>query len=874
MRKWILVGMALGILWLNAGDVCASEKKNDKKKNEKKEAPEPSKYDKLVKKATTVAKSDFITLHKVNGKLYFELPLRYLEREMLLASTVSSVSDNELCSIGYKLNDPLHVKFTRTDSTIYMKKVNTWATYNPSEKPLKKAYEQNYMDPILFVYPIEAYNQDSSAVVIDMTTLFTSDEPLLSSLPGGVGMISVISALNAKGTSLGDIKAFDDNVSIKTNFTYTVSLSFLGMFTIRDKEPMAINATRSLLLLPEEKMHPRISDSRLGVFLTEKTHLTTGEDQLQTYSLAHRWRLEPKDMAAYERGELVEPVKPIVFYLDDAFPALWREPIREGATRWNKAFEKIGFKNAVRVLDFPVNDPTFDPDNLKYSCIRYVPSAEANAMGPSWVDPSSGEIINASVIIYNDVVRLINRWRFVQTAQIDPSVRSKKMPDNIMEESIAYVVAHEIGHCLGFMHNMGASAAYPVDSLRSATFTQKLGTTPSIMDYARFNYVAQPGDKGVKLTPPDLGVYDDFIVKWNYQPLPKAANLKEETAILESWIDEKVGDPRFRYGRQQIGLRCDPSAIEEDLGNDPMKAGEYGIKNLQYITKHLNEWINNDNDFSHREDLLNEITMQYYRYVKNVMYNIGGIYLTDAKEGTGATRHQCVPKEMQKASLAWVIRQVKACDWLDRPELKEKFDLRISSPTIVQQALVKELMKSYKNVILSAHMATDPYTLKMYFDDLYAGIWENTIKGGSLTEGDKMLQRLMIDQIKEVIAPDEKKGNFSFFQGGDYIPSVEELVAYRLDETGTLERHIDKAREIEMERGKGYVASQMEEFGKSYGWQYGVRLTPIDRSKEYLYMSGSRIKLLLESQVNTPDPETRAHYRTMLFTLNKALNGK
>lgn len=462
---------------------------------------------------------------------------------------------------------------------------------------------------------------------------------------------------------------------------------------------------------------------------------------------------------------------------------------------------------------------------------------------------------------------------FVQTAQIDPSVRTSKMPEKIISESIAYVIAHEVGHSLGFMHNMAASAAYPVDSLRSASFTKKYGTTPSIMDYARFNYVAQPEDKGVRLTPPDLGVYDEFLVKWAYQYFPRAKDAVEESEILEKWVDEKAGDPRFRYGRQQIYSRYDPSALEEDLGDDPMKAGDYGIKNLQYILKNLNQWITNDVDGKHKSALYAELRGQYYRYVRNVIYNIGGIYLTSVKEGTPGQIYQSVPREIQKASLAWAINQFRTCGWLYNEELSKKLSLRVNSVVMMRKRIAQAIKNSYRGVILSSHVAQNgAYTLEEFFEDYYNEVFQNILVGRELTEADKMLQLITIDLLSENLQKKEEKGLLGLTSVRDaYTPTSEDMEAYNLDVSCILAEWRKQICELDVNGRIDREDLFLKQFGRGYGWQQEVDLKAIDNSKEYIYDMALKIKQLLEKTLPSATGEAKRHYQNLLFTLNLLL---
>ena len=875
-------------------DAKAKKKVGKKGKTEvveKKDTVKRKKTSKYVKMfvqdktcVTARCEDGFLTLHKAKGKLYLEFPLKYMDREMLIASTITESSAADLASIGYKPVPPLHVRFSKVDSTIFMKEVTVLPDFDPENKAMARAVELTGMDPILNSWKMTCWNKDSSAVVFDVTSMFAANYEKLAPIKSGAGSggVNITANYNSAGAALGDIKAFKDNVTIKSTLSYTVSANLMQLVALKNKEPFSVGVTRTILLLPEQKMRPRIADSRVGIFLSGKTDLDADVDAIKRYSVINRWDLQPSDLEAWSRGELVEPVKPIVFYLDNAFPEIWREPARKGALRWNKAFEAIGFKNAVQVLDFPTDDPEFDPDNLKYSCIRYVPSQIANAMGPSWVDPTTGEIINASVIVWNDIIKLVNNWRFTQTAQLDERVRAKKLPQDVVEESIEYVIAHEIGHCLGFMHNMSASAAYSVESLRDPEFTAKYGTTPSIMDYARFNYVAQPEDKGVTLTPPYLGLYDYYLVKYAYCPIPEAKTMKEEMPVLESWVDEKAGDPIYRYGRQQVAHRYDPSAVEEDLGDDPMKAAQYGVKNLKYILSHFNEWMPDsvDPDASLRTTRYEAIANQYNRYLKAVMLNVGGIYLTEVKPGTPGVPAEPVARKRQQESLKWVLNELKTCDWIEDEAITSKFSMRVGLAPILQYYTILELFETHKNVILSSYLAgngKDAYTLKNWLDDMHKGVWESALKYKAPNSCDRILQDLYVTFLTGIVTKKTQLVKVKSFalDGDSFLPSIDHIVAFGLDETGVLAENIDALRALEEENGIGYVASQLglDKYGPAgYKWQYRVNLRTIDESKTALYGEIKRVEKLLKNVIPSASGEARTHYESVLYKLQTAMN--
>lgn len=868
MRKWIIPNMVF-ILLLSGFCSLGSERKAKKNKQEEKR---PGKYEQLFKgKTCTTVSSDFMTLHKVDGKLYFEMPLRVLGREMLLASTVAKTSNNMAAVCGSTPN-AMHIRFVLEDSTVQLRTVASTMTANLENERMKQVMKQGYGDPILFGYKVLAYTPDSSAVVFDVTSLFHTDIAQLSPLAKMTGRYDVQGHMKPAQSRLGEIKAFDDNVSIRSTLLYTVNVWY-SIIPVLRQVAVTLEANRTLMLLPEEKMHPRLSDSRVGTFLTDKRYIPEEGNDIRSYSYIHRWRVEPKDVEAYRQGVLTEPVKPIVMYVDTDFPESWKEPIKKGILRWNKAFEKIGFKNAIRVEDFPTDDPGFDPDNLKYSCVRYVPYTHENAEAIVRVDPMTGEILNAGIFVYNNVTWALNNWRLLQTAQLDPSVRTKKMPDDIMSESLEYVIAHEMGHCLGLMHNMAASSAFPVDSLRSVSFTRKYGTTPSIMDYARFNYVAQPGDKGVKLTPPDLGVYDEYVIKWMYTPFPDVSSVQEEAKILEAWVDEKAGDPMYRYGREQDRNRYDPSALEEDLGDDALKAGDYGIANLKYIIENINDWIEEDVSAEHRKQLYSNLTKQYERYLMNVLYNIGGIYLNQVKEGTPGEKFRPVPREVQKASVNWLLRQLREGAWLDNRDLVDRFGLGIPASWRVRTSVLNALFNRAACVTLSSHLSDDPYTMNEFAEDVYRGIWASALEGRASTRTDRLMQRTWLSKSRMPVS--YVGGNrFSLQSAASaYAVTPEESWVYNLEQGHLTEEIMERLWEQGLENIPHVRQPEAEwtNFGHGYGWQGEVNSKVLNNEDVYFYKMVRECRDMLEKKVLTAPEEDRPHYRAMLLMAQKIL---
>ena len=804
------------------------------------EKPKESAYDKLFKKKHDVA-DGMIKLHKVGDKLYFEFPQALFGREMLLGSVISETSDNLTGVPGSKSYVPLHITFTKTGENVQIREINADNYTLGVAGNILRSLDRNNIPTIFRNFKIDAYNADSTAVVFNVTDLFVSHVK-------------------------DGIKSFADNLTVKSTLSYTYSVTHpVTKQKIVDNEPLTAVMTRTLVLLDEEPYRPRITDSRMSVFPTGKYLYSDKEQRVKAIYLANRWRLEPSDTEAWKRGEQVEPVKPIVFYIDPDFPEKWQPAVYEGVMQWNELFAKIGFKNAVKALPYPEDDPEFDPDNIKYSCLRYAPAPIANAMGPSWVDPRSGEILNASVYVFHDVVKMLNRMIFVQTSQADERVRQVNLPDEVLLDGLRYVLAHEVGHCLGFMHNMSSSSVIPVDSLRSPSFTRKYGTTTSIMDYARFNYVAQPGDRerGVQLTPPRFGVYDEYAVKWLYTPVPDAKTPEEEYAVTSKWITEASADPTYRYGKQQFGGIVDPKSQTEDLGDDAVKASEYGIRNLRYILENLDTWLaSGDDDYSQRNGMYTNIVNQYVTYIQHVYANIGGIYLNEKLEGDPVEAVACVPREKQRRALQFILAELKRMEWLDNAPLLEKVTILGSPRKAVREAIIKAVVNApaKKTLAINAQLSKDPYTPEACYKDVSDFVWEPTVRNRRLTEDEMAIQR-------EFLKAAAVKAGLKNYTAGGSTPN-----AFAADDAGR-EAFSAFAQPAPLcscagcAHGTAADGDAVSGFGAPR-FQY---FTQKDISMIY-YNDILRIRDLLRGKVASASGETRMHYQYLLHNLDKALN--
>lgn len=731
--------MAFALLFSCTEAYAAPKKKSKKGKSEEVVTPPETPYIKLIKDCK---KQDglFATYLNDKNELFFEIPDSLLGRDYLLSNRLATTSNPKSTVAGQMIGRPVMVRFSRNEQMVFMHLAQTRNIVADGDE-ITPSFNKNFTDPIVASFKIESKTDDKQAVVVNVTKFFNENTDIINPQ----GNVPEKNRLKGGKGHFQQVKTFPNNIELRSVISYT------------GNKPLTLTMHRSLVLLPETPMQPRYRDKRVGFFSTTKNIFTSSADMIDTETFIHRWRLEPReeDREAYFRGELVEPVKPIVFYVDTAFPVKWRATIRQGVEDWNTAFEQAGFKNAIIALDYPSpeENPDFDPDDMRYSCVKYATTDIANAMGPSFVDPRSGEILTADVIWYHNVLSLVHNWRFAQTAAVDPRVRKNTFDDNVMCESLRYVASHEIGHTIGLMHNMGASYSFPIDSLRSPQFTQKYGTTPSIMDYARNNYIAQPGDmeRGVKLTPPILGVYDIYAIEWGYRYYD-VNSAEEERPILTALIEKMNKDAMFEFGAQQFPTTIDPTDQTEDLGNDHLRAGDYAIANLRIITANMLDWLQVEgDDYNDMVTTYSAIVSQYRRHIGHVVPYIGGIVHKEVRQGDDNMPYCYIDRTQQKAALQWLLQQNRSYrEWLTPDSLLLQLGLPLDAYQTLHTAMFARLLS--KDVLYRIYEGgrlspATHYTVPQYLDDLVAEVFKYSRQNKPLDLVERDMQSAIIQEL-------------------------------------------------------------------------------------------------------------------------------
>ena len=765
MRRILILTLLLAFCF--TGNTYAQKRNKKKKKGtpEVVSTPEKKKDKNAIKDYKDVVTKDAVTdsglfqVHRVKKSYLYEIPFSVLKKDMLWVSRIAQIPSGlggGFFNAGTKTNEQV-VHWQRFQDKILLK-VKSYKNIADSTKAISNSVRVNNYEPTLYAFDIKAFNSDSTSVVIDVTKLFSTDVKAISGLPAFLRKQYKVKKLDASRSFINSVKSFPLNIEVKQDFTYDAS----EPPSARSSESISLQMNQSMILLPEEPMQSRIFDPRVGFFTVSQ--FDYGSDALKADEKTYiaRWRLEPKDPEAYARGELVEPIKPIVYYLDPGTPEKLQKYIKQGIEDWQKPFETAGFKNAIIAKDAPTpeEDPEFSPEDIRYSVVRYVASTTRNAVGPSVSDPRSGEIIESDIIWYHNHLRSYRNRYLLETGAANPSARTLNTPDEEIGEMMRMVIAHEVGHALGFPHNMAASYAYNVESYRDGAFTQKNGIAASLMDYARYNYIAQPGDQNIRFIR-QMGPYDHYAVNWGYRWLPNAKTPEAESATLNNWILEKANDPIYKFGRQSS--RFDPQSQTEGIGDNPIKASTYGIKNLKYVAANLPSWTSDQtNNYRDLEELYGELLSVYSRYVGHVVTNIGGVFENIKNPDQEGIVYTHLSKDSQQASMVWLQENLfKTQDWLADKTILQNIDHAgyFERMRGVQSRYLNGLLSFDRigRLIDSETINEEYYSAYEMLSQLRKGIWSEASRGRSVDIYRRNLQKSYLDRMQFLMTDDGPK---------------------------------------------------------------------------------------------------------------------
>ena len=842
-RKIIYFSLLSLLLLFTVQDACARKKKEKSAKTEIKG------YENHLKECVASDSTGLMIMHRTKDKVLVEFPVRLLEKEMLLASSIINISDNGEGVVGQFTSPEVMFRFVRNGKKLEARMMTNQPLMREEtgKEGVASSLLKSASGGVYKSFKIEAFAKDSSSVLVNLAPLFLEhsdySNPFSSYAPNSMyGMVTRKFRCDTSRSFLKDIHSYPDNISVTCVLGYDVDYTAFGTITMQRNVPVTVTAARMLVLLPETPMDIRYANQKVNTAFLVRKQYVDEMSPLKSTHLVKRWRLEPSDKAAFKRGEKVEPKKPIVFYIDTLMPDSWKLYIKEGVEEWNKSFEKIGYLNAVQAKEWP-KGTDFSSSNIRHSSICYAPDWMYMAQTSMHTDPRTGEILNASVYIHHNFLSLLYSGRCTQTMASDPTARTLTLSEKQMGELLKVGIAQQVGRCLGLTDNMGASYHYPVDSLRSAEFTRQHGLTASVMDNIMCNYIAQPEDveKGAVLVQPGIGPYDYFPIRYLYAPVV-ADKPEKELVTLNKWVEDAYTAHEYHYGpRQEFYALYDPTALYWDLGDDPFKAADYQIQNLKISIANFMKWYaKEDYDISRRAELYASLIKLFTNRAMELSFWIGGLYLDEGKEGISFP----VSKEMQQKALNYLVKMSMDLDWLTNAEVKSSLELQDLIVDKTRKYIFQLLFDRIRYVALCSEKSDGEYSVKNYMDDIHSIVWKGVLQNRVLTNTEMLYQNAFIDYLVK---------NISKNMGGGTAKNAGRQQALRGD------------------------SFKMDIFNEAnsfvMGWQ-AQDIVPVNSHQDASVYWDMLLKIrnLLSSRISSASPDMKEYYGFLIYKINQILD--
>lgn len=842
-RKIIYFSLLSLLLLFTVQDACARKKKEKSAKTEIKG------YENHLKDCVASDSTGLMIMHRTKDKVLVEFPVRLLEKEMLLASSIINISDNGEGVVGQFTSPEVMFRFVRNGKKLEARMMTNQPLMREEtgKEGVASSLLKSASGGVYKSFKIEAFAKDSSSVLVNLAPLFLEhsdySNPFSSYAPNSMyGMVTRKFRCDTSRSFLKDIHSYPDNISVTCVLGYDVDYTAFGTITMQRNVPVTVTAARMLVLLPETPMDIRYANQKVNTAFLVRKQYVDEMSPLKSAHLVKRWRLEPSDKAAFKRGEKVEPKKPIVFYIDTLMPDSWKPYIKEGVEEWNKSFEKIGYLNAVQAKEWP-KGTDFSSSNIRHSSICYAPDWMYMAQTSMHTDPRTGEILNASVYIHHNFLSLLYSGRCTQTMASDPTARTLTLSEKQMGELLKVGIAQQVGRCLGLTDNMGASYHYPVDSLRSAEFTRQHGLTASVMDNIMCNYIAQPEDveKGAVLVQPGIGPYDYFPIRYLYAPVV-ADKPEKELVTLNKWVEDAYTAHEYHYGpRQEFYALYDPTALYWDLGDDPFKAADYQIQNLKISIANFMKWYaKEDYDISRRAELYASLIKLFTNRAMELSFWIGGLYLDEGKEGISFP----VSKEMQQKALNYLVKMSMDLDWLTNAEVKSSLELQDLIVDKTRKYIFQLLFDRIRYVALCSEKSDGEYSVKNYMDDIHSIVWKGVLQNRVLTNTEMLYQNAFIDYLVK---------NISKNMGGGTAKNAGRQQALRGD------------------------SFKMDIFNEAnsfvMGWQ-AQDIVPVNSHQDASVYWDMLLKIrnLLSSRISSASPDMKEYYGFLIYKINQILD--